>query len=96
MTITPKTIIHHCLIGLKVKIVNSSNLQYLNMVGTIIDETKNTLTIEVSGKEKQIPKKDCVFQFYLSENHAVEVNGSLIRGRPEERVKKRITYKWNK
>ncbi len=95
MKITPKTIIYHCLIGLKVKIVQCSNPQYLNMIGKIIDETKNTLIIEINGKEKQIPKNNCVFQFYLSETRAVEVYGKLLIGRPEERVKKRITHKWN-
>lgn len=94
MIITPKTIIHHCLIGLKVKIIKSSNPQYLNIVGKVIDETKNTLIIESGGKEKQIPKQNCIFQFYLSKQQAVEVNGHLLQGRPEERIKKRITYKW--
>ncbi|NVM54659.1 MAG: ribonuclease P protein component 1 [Candidatus Helarchaeota archaeon] len=93
--ITPKTLIYHCLIGLKVKIVKSSNPEYLNLAGKIVDETKNTLIIQINKKEKQIPKRDSVFQFYLSDNRVVEVYGKLLVGRPEERIKKRITYKWN-
>ena len=95
MNITPKTIIHHCLIGLNVKIVQSSNSQYLNMIGKVIDETKKTLIIKINQKEKQIPKKNSVFLFQLSKNRAVEVKGDLLLGRPEERIKKKITYKWN-
>ncbi len=95
MIITPKTLIYHCLIGLKVKIVQSSNSQYLNLSGKIVDETKNTLIIKNEVKEMRIPKKNSVFQFYLSENYAVEVKGVLLLGRPEERIKKKISYKWN-
>ncbi|NVM30799.1 MAG: ribonuclease P protein component 1 [Candidatus Helarchaeota archaeon] len=95
MTITPKTLIHHCLIGLMVKIIRSSNPTHLNLIGKIVDETKHTLIIKTDGKEKRIPKKDSVFQFHLSKNQVVEVVGDLLISRPEERIKKRITYKWN-
>ncbi len=95
MSITPKTLIYHCLIGLKVKIVQSSNPQYLNLSGKVMDETKNTLIIKINKKEKRIPKKNSVFRFYLSDKQAVEVTGILLIGRPEERIKKRISYKWN-
>ena len=95
MSITPKTIIYHCLIGLEVKVIKSSNPYYLNMVGKIVDETKNTLIIKSGGKEKRIPKKDTIFLFHLSTNTAIEIYGNLLIGRPEERIKKRISYKWN-
>lgn len=95
MIVTPKTLIHHCLIGLRVKIVQSSNSQYLNFEGKIIDETKNTLIFKINEKEKRIPKKNSIFKFYLTDTIAVEVNGKLLLGRPEERIKKKISYKWN-
>jgi ribonuclease P protein subunit POP4 len=95
MPITPKTLIHHCLIGLEVKIIGSSNVKNLNIMGKVIDETRNTLIIKTNKKEAQIPKKNSIFRFRLSNNQAVEVKGDLLLGRPEERVKKRISYKWN-
>ncbi len=95
MTLTPKTLIHHCLIGLSVRIVQSTNSLYNNITGIIVDETKNTLTIKTQTNEKQIPKTSCVFQFRLSDKLLVEVKGNLLLGRPEERIKKKITYKWN-
>lgn len=95
MTISPKTLIHHCLIGLKVKIVQSSNPQLINITGKIVDETKNTLMIQMGKKQKHIPKKDCLFHFFLSETLSVEIVGNLLIGRPEERIKKRFSYKWN-
>ena len=94
MTITPKTLIYHCLIGLKVKVVQSSNPHYL-IEGKIIDETKNTLLFKIDNKEKRIPKRNSVFKFHLLDDGAVEVNGKLLLGRPEERIKKKISNKWN-
>ena len=75
MVITPKTLIYHCLIGLEAKIVQSSNPQYVNINGKVIDETKNTLIIEIGNKEIQIPKRNSLFQFRLSKTKAVEVDG---------------------
>ena len=95
MTVSPKTIIYHCLIGLNVKVIQSSNSQHLNIMGKVIDETKKTLIIKTDRTEKQIPKKDSVFQFNLPDNCVVEVKGNLLLGRPEERIKKKISYKWN-
>jgi len=94
MIITPKTLIYHCLIGLKVKVVRSSNPHYL-IEGKIVDETKNMLLFKIDEKEKRIPKRSSIFKFYLPDNGAVEVNGKLLLGRPEERIKKKISYKWN-
>lgn len=94
MPITPKTLIYHCLIGLDIKIVQSSNSQYLNIMGKVIDETKNTLMIKTKKKETRIPKKNSVFQFRLSTNQVIEVKGDLLIGLPEERIKKKIS-KWS-
>ncbi len=95
MTLSPKTLIYHCLIGLKVKIVKSFNPFHLKVKGKVVDETKNTLIIKTEKNEKRIPKKNCTFQFYLPDNQIVEVKGDLLLGRPEERIKKRIKNKWN-
>ncbi|MFX1295088.1 MAG: ribonuclease P protein component 1 [Promethearchaeota archaeon] len=95
MIITPKSLIHHCIIGLNVKIIQSSNSQYLNIKGKVVDETKNTFLIKTERKETRIPKKNSVFQFQLPNNYIVEVKGDLLIGRPEQRIKKKIRYKWN-
>ena len=43
--ITSKNLVHHEFIGLKVHATNEKN-KSLNLYGTIIDETKNTIKIE--------------------------------------------------
>lgn len=94
--ITPQNILKHELIGLKVRIIEATHRGYL-MEGTIIDETRNTLTIR-KGKEettKKIPK-DCVkLEVLLPDGkEKVRIDGRLLLGRPEDRIKKkhRITF----
>ncbi|MHA1265191.1 MAG: ribonuclease P protein component 1 [Candidatus Helarchaeota archaeon] len=94
MTITPKTLIFHCLIGLEVKIIQSTNPFHQNISGKIVDETKKTFLIKTTTNEKRIPKKGSIFRFYLPNARIVEVLGNLLLGRPEERIKKKIN-KWN-
>ncbi|MBR6528991.1 MAG: ribonuclease P protein subunit, partial [Firmicutes bacterium] len=52
--ISSKNIFYHELIGLELKVVDSSNPSLIGLRGTVIDETKKTLLIEVveeSGNE---------------------------------------------
>jgi ribonuclease P protein subunit POP4 len=85
--ITPKNLIRHELIGLEVKIVDSTDPTIKGTKGRIIDETRNMLTIEALGKRKKVPKAICRFHFRL-EDALVEVDGKTIVGRPQDRVKK--------
>ena len=84
--ITPKTLTRHELIGLKCKVVRATNPEIIGIKGTVIDETKNMITIE-NDKKRTIPKKDVTFQFDLEE--PVTIDGKLLLGRPEDRVNMR-------
>lgn len=84
---TPENIIRHELIGLKVKIAKSPDKGLERIRGIIIDETKNMLTIESRGKKKMVPKSENVFHIFLEEGKVVEVEGKLLVGRPEDRIK---------
>lgn len=87
-------LLKHELIGLKVKIIKAKNKNLEKIVGTVIDETYNTLIIEkLNGKTKVVPKKGTVFIFELDNNKKVKVLGDLIIGRPEDRIKKKFP-KW--
>ena len=48
--ISSKNIFYHELIGLELKVVDSSNPSLIGLMGTVIDETKKTLLIEVPIK----------------------------------------------
>ena len=45
--ISSNNIFYHELIGLELKVVDSSNPSLIGLCGTVVDETKKTLTIEV-------------------------------------------------
>jgi len=90
--INVNNIVYHELIGLPVN-VSKFNNKYLNRIGTVIDETKNTLKIEFIDNgnisEKIFPKNVSVFQFKLPDGDFVEIDGKILLIRPEDRIKKR-------
>ena len=88
--ITSKNLVHHEFIGLMVQATNVKDSS-LKLVGTIIDETKNTIKIEDNTKtEKIIPKKGSIFVFELPNGEKIEINGEILSIRPEDRIKKRF------
>ena len=88
--ITSKNLVHHEFIGLNVH-VTSKNNKSLNLKGTIIDETKNTIKIEdIDNAEKVIPKNGSIFVFEIPNGEKIEVDGNILSIRPEDRIKKRF------
>ena len=88
--ITVNNLVHHEFIGLRVSVTSVSN-ESLRLKGTVIDETKNTIKIEVDDNvEKIIPKKGSIFVFELPTGEKVEINGNILSIRPEDRIKKRF------
>ena len=72
--ITVNNLVHHEFIGLSVSVTSVSN-ESLRLKGTVIDETKNTIKIEVDDNvEKIIPKKGSIFVFELPTGEKVEIN----------------------
>lgn len=82
------------LIGLKAKVVKSSNPSYVGISGVVVDETRNTLVIRQDNRDRVVVKDQAVFQFTLSDGTVMEVEGSVILGRPEDRVKKQVRRRW--
>jgi len=93
MRVTP-AIVQHELIGLKARIVKSTNPSHIGMTGKVIDETRNTLVIRHGGTEKTITKNVAVFHFTMPDGTIIEINGNTILGRPEDRLKKRLRRRW--
>lgn len=94
MPITPSNVVRHELISLPVKIAKSTDPTQKGLKGKVIDESYNTLKIETKeGKEKIIPKNNSIFIFTLPNKIKVLVDGKVLIGRPEDRIKKKIA-KW--
>lgn len=72
------------LIGLEVKIIKSTRRELIGLKGRVIDETLNTLIIESGGKERKVPKGQCVFRF----EGGHDIDGRDLLYRPEDRIKK--------
>jgi len=81
-------------IGLKAKVVESSNADSMGISGPVIDETRNTLSIRHKNADKMIVKDSSVFHFTMPDGTIVEVDGKILLGRPEDRLKKRIKRRW--
>lgn len=91
--ITPENLVRHELIGLWCKIVESADKKTIGLEGKVVDESRNTLILEVKGREKNFVKDNCVFIFTLPSGEKVRVDGALLVARPEDRVKKKLK-KW--
>ena len=72
------------LIGLDVEVLSAP---YSGITGKVVDETRNTFTIESAGTEKMVPKPGNVFRFAVSKGN-IDLEGSEILFRPEDRIKK--------
>ena len=75
------------LIGLKMEIIDSQNKNLIGIKGEIIDETKNTLIIQEDNKVRTILKKQVTLKISDGQKE-IQVNGELLIGRPEDRLKK--------
>ena len=93
MTITNETILAHEWIGLQVAIVESFDPGHRGIVGIVRDETKNTIRIETRGRFLKIPKTGTTFLTTLPTGERLPIQGSKMRFRPEDRVKKGLA-KW--
>jgi ribonuclease P protein subunit POP4 len=81
-------------IGLDAKVVKSTNSSCIDIKGTIIDETRNTLTIRRLNKDTVVVKNTSIFNFVTADGTLVEVDGKIIVGRPEDRVKRNLKRQW--
>ncbi|MCK5023152.1 MAG: ribonuclease P protein component 1 [Candidatus Aenigmarchaeota archaeon] len=90
---TTENLVKHELIGLKVSIVDSSNKENVGTKGKIVNETRNTFTIEKNnGNEIKVAKDENMFVFELN-SKKVRIDGKILVARPEDRIKKKFK-KW--
>jgi ribonuclease P protein subunit POP4 len=85
-----ENILRHELIGLDVKITRSVNRSIQGRSGLIVNESKNMITLSKKGRKVLIPKNIATFRFKLADGRIVEVDGSRLVGRPENRLKTKV------
>ncbi|MHA1137036.1 MAG: ribonuclease P protein component 1 [Candidatus Thorarchaeota archaeon] len=94
MRIAPENIVRHELTGLTTHVIESSDPNLACRSGTILGETKEMIRLETKSGEISVPKRVCVFDITLPNGAVVRVNGNVLRGRPEDRMKKRLNRSW--
>jgi ribonuclease P protein subunit POP4 len=93
MKITPD-IIREELIGTSGSVTFSPHAGYIGIHGEVLGETRNTFTIRQTGSTKSVVKDQAVFEFEFSDGTIVEIDGKLLVGRPEDRLKKTLKRLW--
>ncbi|MCW3995974.1 MAG: ribonuclease P protein component 1 [Candidatus Bathyarchaeota archaeon] len=93
MKVTPD-IIRYEFIGTEGVVTQSQHQDYVGLKGQVIGETKNTFTFQSEGKAKRIIKESAIFNFKFNDGTIVEVDGNLLVGRPEDRLKKTLKRLW--
>lgn len=88
MPIRRDNLLQHELIGLEAEIIKSRNITLEGKRGTIMNETRNTITLSEEGDLKTIPKEEVDLSITLPEGEKVKVEGKKLVARSEDRVKK--------
>jgi len=94
MRITPENVVRHELTGLPLHIVESTDPNFVCKKGIILGETKEMIHLGTEGKAVSVPKSNCVFNVTLPDGTQVRIKGDVLRGRPEDRMKKRFNRSW--
>ena len=94
MTVTPMNLTQHELVGLKTHVVASRDPGQVCRSGTIIAEYKEMIHLDTSAGVIRLPKSNCVFDMSLPDGTIVRVDGHVLKGRPEDRLKKRLSRRW--
>ncbi len=93
MKVTPQ-IINDEFIGMWAKVGRGTNLSCKGICGIVTDETKNTFTLTDHRRSKILSKRDNVFHFTFPDRTVVSIEGQLLVGRPEDRLKKHLRRLW--
>ncbi len=84
-----KDIIRYEFIGIHATIIGAKNKSLVGLKGTIVDETKNTFVLDIGDKEKTILKEQATLMVTIN-GKTYKIDGLLLVGRPEDRLKKKI------
>jgi len=94
MRIAPENIVRHELTGLPIHIIESQDPTLICRSGSILGETKEMIHLDTKDGEIHVPKSVCIFDITLPNGSVVRINGNELRGRPEDRMKKRHNRSW--
>ena len=77
------------LVGLGAMVVDARNKSLVGISGRVVDETRNTLTLENEHHAARKLLKDQVTLRFKHDHDEATVDGKALLGRPEDRLKKK-------
>jgi ribonuclease P protein subunit POP4 len=93
MRIAPD-IIRYEFIGSEGKVVRSPHAGYVGLTGKVVEETRNTFTLLNEGQRRSVIKESAILDFTFADGTIAQIDGRLLVGRPEDRLKKSIKRLW--
>jgi len=93
MKVTPD-IIRYEFIGTQAKVAQSLNMNYVGVGGLVVGETRNTFIFQGEGRTRSVIKDVASFDFTFNDGTVVEIDGKLLVGRSEDRLKKSVKRLW--
>ncbi len=93
MKVTPD-IIRYEFIGAKGIVAASPNMNLMGVGGLVVGETRNTFTFQNEGRTRSVIKEAAIFDFTFDDGTVVDIDGKLLVGRSEDRLKKSIKRLW--
>ncbi|MCL2359717.1 MAG: ribonuclease P protein subunit [Nitrososphaerota archaeon] len=93
MKVTPD-IVRYEFIGAQGLVAQSSNMAYRGVGGLVIGESRNTFTFQDQKQTRSVIKDVAIFDFTFSDGTVVEIDGKLLVGRSEDRLKKSVKRLW--
>jgi ribonuclease P protein subunit POP4 len=81
-----KDIVKYEFIGEKIKVSDAKNKKIIGAEGKVIDETRNMFVLD---NGKKLIKEQCTFDVGF-EGKKFRIEGKLLVGKPEDRIKKTI------
>ncbi|WP_232702600.1 ribonuclease P protein component 1 [Halobacterium wangiae] len=89
MTVTPETLPRHELVGLHVRVAESTDPSRVGIEGRVVRETMRTLVIDTGSNSgdsdagvKQVPKRGARFTFRLTDEAAVAAKATGTASKP--------------
>ncbi len=86
MTVNCQNLLWHEIVGLRAKILESSDSTIQGSDGTIVFETKNTLFIRKDSAVRQVSKRAAKTLRVQTPSCVCFISGSALIGRPEDRI----------
>jgi RNase P/RNase MRP subunit p29 len=93
MKVTPD-ILRYEFIGAKGLVAASPNTNLMGVSGLVVGETRNTFALKNMGITRSVIKEAATFDFTFNDGTVVEIDGKLLVGRSEDRLKKSVKRLW--